>query len=44
MTEAVGRPWQRLPREVVDSSSLEAFKDVALVSMTWWWAVSPQKG
>lgn len=44
MAQAVGRPRQRLPRQLVDSSSLEAFKVVALVSTTWWWAVSTQKG
>ena len=31
--------WNRLPKEVVDSPSLEAFKarlDVALGSLVWW--------
>ena len=31
--------WSRLPREVVDAPSLEAFKarlDVALGSLVWW--------
>jgi len=31
--------WNRLPREVVDAPSLEAFKarlDVALGSLVWW--------
>ena len=33
--------WNRLPREVVDAPSLEAFKarlDVALGSLVWWLA------
>jgi len=32
--------WNRLPKEVVDAPSLEAFKarlDVALGSLVWWW-------
>ena len=32
--------WNRLPEEVVDAPSLEAFKarlDVALGSLVWWW-------
>jgi len=32
--------WDRLPKEVVDTPSLEAFKtrlDVALGSLVWWW-------
>ena len=31
--------WNRLPKEAVDASSLEAFKarlDVALDSLVWW--------
>jgi len=31
--------WNRLPKETVDASSLEAFKarlDVALGSLVWW--------
>ena len=31
--------WNRLPKEVVDASSLEAFKarlDVSLGSLVWW--------
>ena len=34
-------PWNRLPKEVVDAPSLEAFKarlDVALGSLVWWLA------
>ena len=33
--------WERLPKEVVDALSLEAFKarlDVALGSLVWWLA------
>ena len=33
--------WNRLPKEVVDAPSLEAFKaslDVALGSLVWWLA------
>ena len=33
--------WNRLPKEVVDASPLEAFKarlDVALGSLVWWLA------
>jgi len=33
--------WKRLPKEVVDAPSLEAFKtrlDVALGSLVWWLA------
>ena len=33
--------WNRLPKEVVDALSLEAFKarlDVALGSLVWWLA------
>ena len=35
------KEWSRLPKEVVDASSLEAFKarlDVALGSLVWWLA------
>ena len=38
-TQRVVSRWNRLPKEVVDSSSLEAFKarlDVALGSLVWW--------
>jgi len=35
----VVRPWHRLPREVMDAPSLEAFKarlDEALTNLVWW--------
>ena len=38
-TQRVVTPWNRLPKEVVDAPSLEAFKarpDVALGSLFWW--------
>ena len=38
-THRVVTPWNRLPKEVVDAPSLEAFKarlDVALGSLVWW--------
>ena len=38
-TQRVARHWNRLPREVVDAPSLEAFKarlDVALGSLVCW--------
>ena len=37
-TQRVVTQWNRLPREVVDAASLEAFKarlDVALGSLVW---------
>ena len=40
-TQRVVTHWSRLPKEVVDAPSLEAFKarlDVALGSLVWWWA------
>ena len=40
-TQRVVMHWNRLPREVVDAPSLEAFKarlDVALGSLVWWLA------
>jgi len=38
-TDRVVTHWNRLPKEVVDTPSLEAFKarlDVALGSLVWW--------
>ena len=38
-TQRVMTQWNRLPKEVVDAPSLEAFKarlDVALGSLVWW--------
>ena len=38
-TQRVVMHWNRLPKEAVDASSLEAFKarlDVALGSLVWW--------
>ena len=38
-TQRVVMPWNRLPKEVMDASSLEAFKarlDGALGSRVWW--------
>ena len=38
-TQRVVAHWNRLPKEVVDAPSLEAFKarlDVALGSLVWW--------
>ena len=40
-TQRVVMHWNRLPKEVVDVPSLEAFKarlDVALGSLVWWLA------
>ena len=40
-TQRVLTHWNRLPKEVVDAPSLEAFKarlDVALGSLVWWMA------
>ena len=40
-TQVVVTHWNRLPKEVVDAPSLEAFKarlDVALGSLVWWLA------
>ena len=41
-TQRVVMHWNRLPKEVVDAPSLEAFKarlDVALGSLVWWLAM-----
>ena len=41
-TQRVVTHWNRLPKEVVDAPSLEAFKarlDVALGSLVWWLAI-----
>ena len=38
-TQGVVTHWNRLPKEVVDAPSLDAFKarlDVALGSLVWW--------
>ena len=38
-TQRVVTHWNRLPKEVVDAPSLEAFRarlDVALGSLVWW--------
>lgn len=39
--DSVVRPWHRLPRTVLESPSLEGFKncvDLASGDMFWWWA------
>ena len=46
-TQRVVTHWNRLPKEVVDAPSLEAFKarlDVALGSLLWWLATLPVAG
>ena len=46
-TQRVVTPWNRLPKEVVDAPSLEAFKarlDVALGSLVWWLATLHMAG
>ena len=46
-TQKVMTHWNRLPKEVVDVPSLEAFKarlDVALGSLVWWLATLPTAG
>ena len=45
-TQRVVSHWIRLPKEVVDAPSLEAFKarlDVALGSLVWWLATLPME-
>ena len=46
-TQRVVTHWNRLPKEVVDAPSLEAFKaslDVALGSLVWWLVTLPIAG
>ena len=46
-TQRVVTHWNRLPKEVVDAPSLEAFKarlDVALGSLVWWLATLHRAG
>jgi len=47
ITQRVVMHWNRLPKEVVDAPSLEAFKarlDVALGSLVCGWRPCPQQG
>ena len=44
LTQRVVMHWNRLPKEVVDAPSLEAFKarlGVALGSLVWWLVTLP---
>ena len=46
-TQSLMTHWNRLPKEVVDAPSLEAFKarlDVALGSLVWWLVTLPMAG
>ena len=46
-TQRVVMDWNRLPEEVVDAPSLQAFKarlDVALGSLVWWLVFLPMVG
>ena len=46
-TQRVVTHWNRLPKDVVDAASLEAFKarlDVALGSLVWWLVTLPTAG
>ena len=46
-TQRVVAHWNRLPKEVVDTPSLEALKarlDVVLSSLVWWLATLPTAG
>jgi len=46
-TQSLATHWNRLPKEVVDAPSLEAFKarlDMALGSLVWWLATLHMAG
>ena len=46
-TQRMVTHWYRLPREVVDAPSLDAFKarlDVAVGSLAWWLVTLPVAG
>ena len=47
LSSCFAKHWNRLPKEVVDAPSLEAFKarlDVALGSLVWWLATLHMAG